>query len=396
MLLGAPHLDPVATLGEHVADLFIRRHQFALLVDDDPRQGLGQRHRALVRLKLAGQQPQQSRLARAIGPDQADAVAALHPQRKVADDGPLVEAFPNSFGVDHRLGFGLVPGQRQLRRPGGAEHRRPLRPHVVQLGEPALVAAATGGDPALEPVQFDGELGVELVGGARLLGIDALGPCLEAAKADFGPPDLAAIEPQAAFGQPGQEGAVVTDDDEGALETFEPILEPADRSQIEMVGRLVEQQHVRRLRQRPDDRRPPPLAAAGGRRRAVEVDAELLGNGIGRMRCRSALARQHPVGEAVMPGDRRVLLQQHHLRPRHDRPPPLVGLNQVGEAFQQRRLAGAVAADQRQPVARADEQIEPAEQPAFALDQAEILVSQNGGCHAPRSSLAWPVRHLSG
>ena len=52
-----------------------------------------------------------------------------------------------------------------------------------------------------------------------------------------------------------------------------------------------------------------------------------------------------------------------------------------GEAFEQGRLAGPVAPDQSQPVARADEQVEPAEQPAGALDETEIFISEDGGGH---------------
>ncbi len=83
--------------------------------------------------------------------------------------------------------------------PGGAEHRRALRAHLVQLGEPALVAPAPRGDAALQPVQLELQLGVELLGGARFLLIDLLGPGLEAAEADLRAPQLAAVEPQAAL-----------------------------------------------------------------------------------------------------------------------------------------------------------------------------------------------------
>ena len=70
--------------------------------------------------------------------------------------------------------------------------------------------------PRSQPVQLELELGVELLGGARFLGIDLLGPRLEPAKADLGAAQLPAIEPQAALGQPRQEGPVVADGDERA------------------------------------------------------------------------------------------------------------------------------------------------------------------------------------
>ena len=171
-------------------------------------------------------------------------------------------AFGNTLGVDHDLRLHIVARQPELGRAGRSEHRRPRRAHFLELGQPSLVAAAARGDPALEPVKFELELGVELVGGALFLGIDRFGPRIEPAEPDLGPPHRAAVEPQAGLGQPREEGAVVADRDERALEASEPFLEPVDRAKVEMVGRLVEQQHVGLDAQRADDRRAAPLAAA--------------------------------------------------------------------------------------------------------------------------------------
>src|SRR3546814_4572058 len=64
----------------------------------------------------------------------------------------------------------------------------------------------------------------------------------------------------------------------------------------------------------------------------------------------------------------------------------LVRVDAAREQPQQRRLAGAVAADQREPVARADIDVEFAEQPAAALDQAEAFIRENWCCHDERRS----------
>src|SRR3546814_16727815 len=76
------------------------------------------------------------------------------------------------------------------------------------------MAATAGGDATFEPVRFELQFGVELVGGAGFLGIDRLGPRLEAAVADLAAAQIAAIEPQGLARQPGEEGAIVTDDAE--------------------------------------------------------------------------------------------------------------------------------------------------------------------------------------
>ena len=106
-----------------------------------------------------------------------------------------------------------------------------------------------------------------------------------------------------------------------------------------MVGRLVEQQHVGLLRQRAGDRGAAPLAARGGGGRPVEIDPDLAGDRLDLVRGRRVRPGKREIAQGREVGDRRILLEQHHLGPRLDRPPALVGLDQVGEAFEQGRLA---------------------------------------------------------
>ena len=54
---------------------------------------------------------------------------------------------------------------------------------------------------------------------------------------------------------------------------------------------------------------------------------------------------------------------------------------QVRETLEQGSLAGAIAADQRQPVSFADVKIEVTKQPAFALDQSQIFVRKDRRGH---------------
>ena len=86
----------------------------------------------------------------------------------------------------------------------------------------------------------------------------------------------------------------------------------------------------------------------------------------------------------------RVLLEQDDPRARHDRALALVGLDQVRQALQERRLARAIAADQRQPVARTDMDVEMAEQPAFALDEPEVFIGECRRSHARAPSQSAP------
>ena len=63
----------------------------------------------------------------------------------------------------------------------------------------------------------------------------------------------------------------------------------------------------------------------------------------------------HVRPERVGPGERRALVVQGHARPRRHRDVAPVGLELAGEQAQERRLAGAVSADERDPVAGADD-----------------------------------------
>ena len=228
---------------------------------------------------------------------------------------------------------------------------------------------------------LDLQLGVEPLGVARLLLVDPLGPGLEAAEANLRPAQRSAVEPQRGAREALEEGPVVADDDEGAAIAAKPVLQPVDRREIEMVGRLVHQQDVGRLRQRPGDRCPAPLATRGGGRGTIEVDSDLRGDRVDLVQRRRVGAGKRIIAQGGEARDRRVLLEQHHLGPRLDRPPALVGVDQPGQSPEQGRLAGAVAADERQPVSRPDEDVEAAEQPAITLDQAEIFKSEYGSGH---------------
>ena len=374
MLLDAAHLDPVAAVGKDVADRLFGREQAALLVDDDAVERRGEGDLALVGLDFAGQQLEQGRLARAVRADDADAVAALDAEGEVLDDRAVAEALGDMVGGDHRFRAHIVVGEAELGDAGAADHRGAGRAHFVQLFEPALVALAPRGDAALQPVRFEPELGVELFGGARLLGEHRLHPRVEAAEADLLAADAAAIEPQGLARQPGEKGAVVADRDEGAGVAREPAFEPVDCGEVEVVGRLVEQQHVGVLRERAGDRGAAPLAARGARGLAAHVDAELVGDRGDLMLGRGIGAVDRIVHQRREAAEIGFLFEQHDMRAGDDRALALVGVDAAGEQLQQRRLARAVAADQREPVALADIDVEILEQPAAALHQAEAFI----------------------
>ena len=143
-----------------------------------------------------------------------------------------------------------------LRAAGG-----PLGAHLHQPLHAALVARAPGLDAPAQPHLFLGQLLVELLVGHRL----AVEPLLLLAQERgvvAGPRgELAAIELDDARGQPLEERAVVGHEQHGAGVVGEERLEPLDGLDVEVVGRLVEQQHVGRGHQRPRQQHAPPPSA---------------------------------------------------------------------------------------------------------------------------------------
>ncbi len=166
----------------------------------------------------------------------------------------------------------------------------------------------------------------------------------------------------------------MADRDECAAISLQPLLQPVDRGDVEVVGRLVEQQHVRVLRQCPHDRGPAALATARADRRARQIDADPARDRIRLMGGRSIVAAENEIAQAGVTGHRRLLLEQNDARARANGAAPLIRFQLPGDQAQQSGLAGAVAADQRQPVALTDVHVEVAEQPTCALVQAKSLI----------------------
>ena len=103
-------------------------------------------------------------------------------------------------------------------------------------------------------------------------------------------------------------------------------------------------------------RRSPPDAE---RRLAIEVDAELIGDREGLVVDRRIVAAHHVIAQGGDAAQIGFLLEDDDARARHDRTPALVGIELAPPiSLSKRRLAGAVAADQREPVALADVDVE--------------------------------------
>ena len=148
-----------------------------------------------------------------------------------------------------------------LARPGRRMRLRALGAQRLKPPAPALVAAAPGGDAAQIPILLGGDALLQPLGLALLALDQLLRPGLEAGEAVIELVQPAALEPEHAGREPREEGAVMADEEQRALEAQQHLLEPFDGRQIEVIGGLVQQQQIGIAGQRPGQGRAPALAA---------------------------------------------------------------------------------------------------------------------------------------
>ena len=195
-----------------------------------------------------------------------------------------------------------------------------------------------------------------------------------------------------------QEGPVVAHHDEGAGPVVEEVLQHPQRVEVEVVGRLVEQQHVGLGPQREQQLEPAPLAArqqpigarwasasnqnASSRRASVQSGS----------RCAPATAWRDPHRRVEVDSP---LVADGELdgAPPHD--PPLGRGQPTGDDVEQRGLAGAVGPDDAQPLPGVEGQVDVAEQPGLAVAaavadavQLDHLVAQARGLDVERQVVA--------
>ena len=207
--------------------------------------------------------------------------------------------------------------------------------------------------------------------------------------------------------RPVEEGAIVRDDGQPAVEAGQEALEPLQTVEVEVVRRLVEQEQVEAREENRGQAGSRRLAAGKGRRRLLErdVEPELGADGAGSMLEIAATEREEALERRAVgvglprlrvPLDRRlrlgdpgsalevgaerlrgtpvVLLRQVADGQRRRRPLDAAFVRQLesGEEPQQRRLAGAVPADDAEPRARPERQIDAIEDEvgAVCLDDA--------------------------
>ncbi len=401
MLAAAGGLDPLAARADRVGQRGIQRQRAAHLVEVRHLQPRAQPHPARARLQLAEDQPQQRGLAGAVGADQPDLVAAQDRRIEALDDAAPAKAQRHLAQLgDHapaaHAGVDLEPHLAQRLAPGGALHAQRLQPRDARdaARAPRLDALA---DPDLL-------LGEQLVGarlGLRLGGELLVAGALVGRVVAGVAAQLAAVELDDARADRVEEGAVVGHDDRAAAKGQQQLLEPGDGVEVEVIGRLVEQQDLgardQRLGQRDAlERAARELADAllAGQPEAlqrglharfpvpaverlqaclqrVEVDAvgmRLVGRA---QRARLGDAVGHRLEHAGRTVEDRLLRDIAHAQPRRELQQAVVGALQPGDDLEQRGLAAAVAPDQPEPLAGFERE-------AGAVEQGDMAVGEVG------------------
>lgn len=187
----------------------------------------------------------QGRLAGPIRADESDLIPAGQRHAEIPDDGMAAGVGEGDvLGLDyaHAGAFGFA--DFHLGGTGGRTHVAALGAHDLQGFHAGVGFGAPGAGAPAGPSFFLAEFLVE--GGpltffrdeelflADEVGVVVAGPAGE----------LAAVEFDDAVGHATQEGAVVRDEQQGDLFFEQEFLHPEDRVEVEVVGRLVEQQQA--------------------------------------------------------------------------------------------------------------------------------------------------------
>ena len=316
----------------------------------------------------------QRRLAGPVRTDDADAVAALDADRKAIDDLAVAIGLADVLGFNHQPAGFVGFGGGEVGTAGRATIIAPLVAQRVQIAEPLDVALAAAGDAVAQPVLLVDDLAVELVLVAFFFRQYLVAPCLEGGKAAIDLPDLAAIEPGGRARKIGEEAAVMADDDQRAPSAFQFPFQPFDGREVEMVGRLVQQQDVGRGRQHPSQRRAAGFTAGDMRGVFVAMQPELLHQIAGLIMIVAGAEAGLDIGQRrLVIAEIRLLRQIADGRTRLHEAAAAIGLDEAGGDLQERRFAGAVTADQADSLARRHRQLDARQQRRAAEGQPDIL-----------------------
>ena len=351
-----------------------------------------------LRRELAEEQAEQRGLARAVGADDADLVAALDARREIAHNPAAVVGVAEArvLALDHleAAAIRLLRGDRRL--AGAVAARGALGAHLLERVDAVARARALRLHAAADPDFLLRELLVELRA-LHFLGLEHGLLAREKRVVVALPADeLAAIDLDDARGNLPEKRAIVGHEQQRPAPLEQKFLQPQDRLEIEMVGRLVEQQQLRRLDEAARQQHAAFLPGGergelvlGGQAHLLEQPlATVVALPVVVLLVGTAFAlddRAHGAGEA----GRHFLPQGREYCARLAKHLARVSLELARDDFHQRGLARAVAADETDALAAINLEIDAIEQRRATEAQADIEKTDNG--HGNRSASRRPV-----
>jgi hypothetical protein len=366
----AGDLDPFGAWRDGVGHRRVGVELFAQLVEVGHLTVRAQLHLARGGRQLAQQRAQQRGLARAVGSDDADPVAALNDAVEVAQHDVIAVGDLHADQLGDQLagffaGVDFESGAADALAAGLALHAQSL-----QAAHAPFVAGAPRLDALADPDLFLGQhlveacplqrLGGELVGLALEIGGEVAGIAAQ----------LAAVQFDDAGGHGIQEPPVVGDHQQRTAERPQHTLEPDDRLDVQVVGGFVQQQQFGLAHHGLGQCDALAHAARQGLHQRLAIEAEAGQDGVDAVGRAPGVMVIEVAGECAGDGlaDAHARLESGLLwkigDARAARMPDLAGIErrQAGQCLEQRRLAGAIAPDQADALAGFDRQVDPGQQ----------------------------------
>ena len=329
---------------------------------------------------------QQRGLARAVRPDKTDAVAALDADREVAHDRRVAEALRNAFASATSLPdrsasltaiFTLPSAPRCSRKSLRICWSKPTR-RILRLRRPRRRSVSSA--PRRRSC---GRACAALFSSSSRT-------WSRHSSNDANPCSMRRVTPRSSqtvaresFSRKRRSWLMSTsaerDDASFALQPF-------DRRQVEMIGRLVEQQNVGLGRQHACERRTPRFAAGKPRgvfaRRSGQAARAGSARDAGRRRARVPPRRTPSV--VAKPARSGSCARYRMVAPGWAKRVPRSAFHRAGGDLQQCRFARAVAADQADALAFADGKLGAFEQRRAAEGEVDVLQGEKRWRHARR------------
>ena len=234
-LLALPHVVHHCLLGIELLAVLIEIGHFQIGAALDP---------PAARLELTQQEFDEGGFAAAVGADQGNLVASQHLQIQPLEQGAIAKVEAQPFGLEHQLAGAVDVVHLQLGLALQLTTLAALHAHRLKGAHPPFVAGAAGLDALTHPHLFLGKLAVKL-GVFQLLDPQPLLLPLQVLIVIAGPGgDGAPIEIDDPGRQLVNELPIVGDEDDGAAKILEELFQPVDGVDVQVVGRLVQQQQI--------------------------------------------------------------------------------------------------------------------------------------------------------